>query len=515
MRTFIVLTIAGTVLCPVSEIRAQYHPPAFEWVKRIEATNCYGWSVGLDPIGNPVLVGEAASVVGLGSTNIPFNDPNSTTGILIRADEAGAFTGGIGLTGPGQAQVIQVKSAGDNIVISGSVWQNSTKDFGGTTLPQTNSQNGFIASYSAGNALNWVLPVDMELHEHSVFFGLDNTSDGGLVAAGVFTGTAAVIGGTTLTNFSRFEDIMVVRVNGQGGVDWGKTFGGPNDDFAYAVATDRDDDIIISGTFNSPSIAFGSTLLSKKGQYADGFVAKLDKDGEPIWAASSTSAGWTMFISITVDPDSNEIVVSGTKNFPGSEMAMILQKYSSTGELLWERDAAETDFARAEAVTIDSDGNIFVCGGSSMGGTVWKLNSKGEVLWRKYAANGSLGGQVFQSVVVAPDNSLFLSAYFTSATIELDGHSIPRLGEAPYSPTTVLAKLAADPPTLRHQMNAERLVLSWPTNQPGFLLEANSLSLQPETWQSVNTGELDGRNVSTNPLDGDAKVFRLRKNPEP
>jgi len=66
-------------------------------------------------------------------------------------------------------------------------------------------------------------------------------------------------------------------------------------------------------------------------------------------------------------------------------------------------------------------------------------------------------------------------------------------------------------PTIRHDLASQRLILSWPTNQPGFLLEGNSLSFQPLDWQPLSTDVWNGRNVVTNSLDQPGRVFRLKK----
>jgi hypothetical protein len=74
------------------------------------------------------------------------------------------------------------------------------------------------------------------------------------------------------------------------------------------------------------------------------------------------------------------------------------------------------------------------------------------------------------------------------------------------------AALAEVPPTLAYAWQNSDLVLSWPTNAPGFMLEY-ATNLSPATWQSNAAPPvlIGDRNVVTNPVTGAARYFRLRK----
>jgi hypothetical protein len=53
------------------------------------------------------------------------------------------------------------------------------------------------------------------------------------------------------------------------------------------------------------------------------------------------------------------------------------------------------------------------------------------------------------------------------------------------------------------------VVLSWPTNSPGFTLQSTT-NLLSAAWSTVSGAVvLDGQNTVTNPLSGTERFFRL------
>jgi hypothetical protein len=143
---------------------------------------------------------------------------------------------------------------------------------------------------------------------------------------------------------------------------------------------------------------------------------------------------------------------------------------------------------------------------------VWKFNKTGILVWAKNTSSDRDGVGVFEDIAIGQGDEIFVAGYISGAhQLRLDEFII----ESADTESPFLAKLAADPPTIRHHFAADKLVLSWPTNQSGFLLEANSTALQPEDWQAIAADVADGRNVVTNALDLPGRVYRLKKEPVP
>jgi hypothetical protein len=70
------------------------------------------------------------------------------------------------------------------------------------------------------------------------------------------------------------------------------------------------------------------------------------------------------------------------------------------------------------------------------------------------------------------------------------------------------------PPTLAISRSGGNVVLSWPANATGFVLEVTSNLAPPVTWTSVNTGgaiEEGGQKKLTLPLEAGPRFYRMRK----
>lgn len=110
--------------------------------------------------------------------------------------------------------------------------------------------------------------------------GVAVDSTGAVVFVGFFEGELDA-GDDTLTSQGG-EDIVVGKLSDSGGVLWAKSFGGPGDDRALAVAVDRQDAIIVAGSVSeSADLGDGDRVGAEQ---ADAFVAKYDEDGELAWA---------------------------------------------------------------------------------------------------------------------------------------------------------------------------------------------------------------------------------------
>ena len=87
-------------------------------------------------------------------------------------------------------------------------------------------------------------------------------------------------------------------------------------DRSYALITDSNDDSYVTGIFRDTA-TFGSYSLTSYA-YSDIFVAKIDCDGNWLWAtqASGSSEEWS--VSIAIDIYGNSYITgyfSGTVNF--------------------------------------------------------------------------------------------------------------------------------------------------------------------------------------------------------
>ncbi|MEO7331851.1 MAG: hypothetical protein ABI193_24965 [Minicystis sp.] len=151
---------------------------------------------------------------------------------------------------------------------------------------------------------------------HAVARGVAVGADGGIVVVGELAGHLD-FAGATLKSASNSKDVLVAKLDKDGNQLWAKIFGDAQTQAALAVAIDGDENIYFTGAV-SGNIDFGGT--DHKGAVNDLFVVKLDKDGAHQWSGvfgdSVGQVGW----SIAATPDGMVFLagdLSGTLDLGG------------------------------------------------------------------------------------------------------------------------------------------------------------------------------------------------------
>jgi hypothetical protein len=246
--------------------------------------------------------------------------------------------------------------------------------------------------------------------------------------ASLFGRVALVVGPLSNTGSS---DVFVVNYDPSGTPLWARRLGGTLGDVGNSVSVDSSGNVIVVGTYASSPLniyaADGTTVSFTLSQVGNGdtFVVKYNSGGTPLWARKIGGTGDDRAQSVSVDSSGN-IVVAGqydsttlniyaadgtTVSFtltPNGGTDGFVVKYDSSGTPVWARkiagtgtDAARTFIDIAQSVTIDSSGNVIVCG---------NYNS---VQLNIYAANGTT--VAFQLANTGSDD-IFVVKYDSSGT---------------------------------------------------------------------------------------------------
>src|SRR6187401_873044 len=98
-------------------------------------------------------------------------------------------------------------------------------------------------------------------------FSIATDANDNIYVTGVFQSTSITFGSITLTNNSTNSyDIFVVKYSSAGTVLWAYSGGGTGIDYGNSISTDGNGNVYVVGTFTS-SITFGSTILTTAGNY--------------------------------------------------------------------------------------------------------------------------------------------------------------------------------------------------------------------------------------------------------
>ncbi|MBW6513682.1 MAG: PKD domain-containing protein [Candidatus Syntrophosphaera sp.] len=266
-------------------------------------------------------------------------------------------------------------------------------------------------------------------------------ASGNSYVAGYFSGSIS-LGATTLTS-SGYQDIYVAKISPTGNWLWARKVGGTGTELALDITVDTAGNAYVIGSFSSPTVAFGSTTLTRTAysSSADVFVAKINASGTWVWAKKLGGTGVDDGLSVAVDSNSNVYVTGAFRNTvtvettPSTTLTSLgysdifVAKLSSTGTWLWARRAGGANPDNGNSLTVDPEGNVYVCGAFNSNsadfgqftltntGTstndifVSKLDTNGNWQWARKA--GSTGTEAAYSITRDTANNFYVAGSFS------------------------------------------------------------------------------------------------------
>jgi hypothetical protein len=89
---------------------------------------------------------------------------------------------------------------------------------------------------------------------------------------------------------------------------WARNAGGPGYDYAAGVGIDFTGNVWVAGGFGQPSATFGNFTVANRGVDFDAFVAKLDPNGNYLWAVGAGNNASDMANDLVVDDDGSAYI---------------------------------------------------------------------------------------------------------------------------------------------------------------------------------------------------------------
>ncbi len=263
----------------------------------------------------------------------------------------------------------------------------------------------FITLFSFSNAqeIEWQNTIGGSGEDN--VFEIQSTFDGGYIIAGASNSN---ISGDKTENCKGSFDIWIIKLDSIGDIEWEKTIGGSDDDYAYSVRQTLDGGYIVGACSESDSS--GDKTVHSKG-LMDYWVLKLDPSGLIQWQKVYGGDLWDQLEDIRLTADGGYIVcgfslsgVSGDKSdtLNGKDDFWVL-KLDSAGTVEWDRGIGGTDDDRPKAIHQTADGG-YIVGGTSWSGVsgqktepfigfsdywVVKFDSLGSIQWQN-TITGSL-----------------------------------------------------------------------------------------------------------------------------
>jgi hypothetical protein len=325
----------------------------------------------------------------------------------------------------------------------------------------------FVSKLNAAGDFLWAVRVGGIKETHSLAVSIDAFEN--VLITGDFNGTADFDPGSGVFNMSVTaagsddRDIFILKLSGSGNFIWAKKFEGftlnnTNDNEGAAIDTDVNGNIFCTGHFRNtvdfdpgPAVV---TLTSTGGEF-DAFVAKLDVNGNFLWAKQMGGPTANTFIvpyEITADVNGDCIITGlfratvdfdpGTQVFNQTALGVddnFILKLSSGGNFLWAKQVGGVntiDDEESPSSTVDPIGNIYCVGYFSTttdfnpGAGIFmltpvglrdifilKLDGAGNFVWaKKIGGNGDDGGSC---ISLDNDNNIYIGGIF-GETVDFD-----------------------------------------------------------------------------------------------
>lgn len=302
------------------------------------------------------------SAIDFGSIILGPTEPQHSEGFIAKYDINGNFLWAEHLDSTG-GHVGPVKFGIDengNVYSYGAFTDNA--QIGNESLIGTGDYDLFIAKFNTNGESVWVKQIS---GEQVVLEGLHVEGDS-LYFAGYFS-SEFTLDSTTLTSAGG-QDILLARYDSDGVLQWAINAGGPEHESAYDVTVDNSGHIYLVGAFFN-SLTFGSQTYS--GQSSDGFLAKVDSTGTPLWA--QTFGGQFMDSSWEVTVDNNDDIFVAMEADRGlttfnqqvqydKRPRFIVTRYDSEGNVIWIVPTTSSQVVQGSGIAAGDNGRLYVMG---------------------------------------------------------------------------------------------------------------------------------------------------------
>ncbi|MBK9401513.1 MAG: SBBP repeat-containing protein [Bacteroidetes bacterium] len=345
-----------------------------------------------------------------------------------------------------------------NVYVAGS-FASTTIAFDAITLTNAGSSTSdlFIVKYDPNGNVIWAKSAGGLNSDQATGIAIDSNNN--VCIAGSFESSSLTFGPISITNNSiGSHDIFLAKFDSLGNIIWAKRAGGSVSDFCNGIATDGNGNILITGSYASPLIAFGSTVFTNPGSM-DLYVAKYDNNGNVIWARSHGGSDWDTGLSIKADISGNVFVtgyfkssainfgsISLTNSTGNSFSDLFIVKYDINGIVQWAKNPQGTANESGNDIATDVNGNVYITGyyqsatldfdtititnnsPSYYDSFTAKYDNNGNVSWAN--TTGGTFPDVGNGISLNTNGDVYVAGYFESPSISIGNNTLFNSGSS-------------------------------------------------------------------------------------
>jgi len=182
----------------------------------------------------------------------------------------------------------------------------------------------FLAKYSQDAELKWVRTLQQsrgvgDVEDVAVDASGDIVITGSFAKRLIFSGPRAS-DALALWNPQWQSDVFVAKYNPDGIPLWVRSAGGRRYDQGHSIATDRERNVVVGGTFEDLADFGGRRLQARRGpRLKNLFVAQYDAEGSLNWVTLADAGGQQAptLRAVATDPNDNAIALTGLFDWTG------------------------------------------------------------------------------------------------------------------------------------------------------------------------------------------------------
>lgn len=322
-------------------------------------------------------------------------------------------------------------------------------DPGPGTFNLSSSDSGiYILKLDTDGNFVWAKSISASGSNYGRAIAIDNAQN--VYVTGEFKFTVDFDPGPGVSNLTQTGsngDVFILKLDAAGDFEWAKSHGGPSDEVARSIKADAAGNVYTSGGFHS-TVDFdpgpGIFNLTSAGS-REGFISKLDINGDFVWARQIGSTGNDIVQSLALDASSNVYATgefyqtvdfdpgSGTFNLTAQQSDAFIVKLNTAGDLVWAKNVGGSSLDATYTIDVGADGGVY-SGGRFYNtvdfdpgtGTynievvnrdcVLKLDTDGNFVWAKTYTGTSI--EFGMAVAVDNDDNVHVTGQFFRADFD-------------------------------------------------------------------------------------------------
>ncbi len=412
-------------------ILSAQNDPQWVWATRAGgAGNDWGWLGATDQFGRSYMTGYFSDYADFGSES--FTSSGGMDVFVAQLDYLGNWLWVKTAGGTSLDQGTGISLDFDGCVYVCGTFNNSAT-FGTTTLTSHGALDIFVAKLD--NNGNWLWAVNAGGSGDDAGYQITTDSVGNSYITGQFSQTAN-FGALSLASVGA-SDIYVAKLDNDGNWLWATRAGGLGNDFGYGITRDYYGNIYTSGDFHGVA-DFGATSLTSTGLYYNNYVAKLDANGNWLWATrGGGTADAELAPAISIGQGGIHLAgyFAGTADFGAVNLTsqgsqdIYVACLDIAGNWLWATRAGGPLWDAGFDIVVDGSGNSYVSGifrsSSNFGFNIITALGDGDAFvgkvddignWEWVLRGGGYGVDSAVNISTDYDGNFFVSGGFSSTT---------------------------------------------------------------------------------------------------